>query len=502
MSWRWEYRVAVSSPDGVLDWTVHSDDPKPTEFLTGATPGLLLDGLKLVRKLPEDEPWPCQPSATTLTFQVAAATAAELSAQLVKGAPVAFRIGQLVVSTWALADWFTGYISNVELESRGGYTVAMVTCLDWITQLGEVVIGDEPWPLEGAQDRISRVFTEVAEHAPELPAGWDYETPADAPAAGWHVGMAAVDVDARPALEVLLEVLGCWATGTSTNPSAPDLGRYQLVAYHADWSNDVAAGWLGPGVFTDLLTLDGFRLRDRTAAPNSIPPALFQLVGTKWGVVMSPMGGPTATPNMPAASIELPVRWNQRIGDIPNTAVVVSHFVGYAAGQEKYTLRWALPQAERRPRVRIARTVPLEFSTTEDATYQSGVDAVFKLAMLLIPNTINPRTSWVTDELTWRADMETAHRPWPFVLGSLITITGVDPHAHPADTAWIHGQLSAYTATITDGLPVVDFTLRPQLRDTTSAYAFTLGDFGATNPKLNNLDPKLTLHDLRLLRSP
>jgi hypothetical protein len=501
---RWEYRLAVAGPAGgaARDWVAYSDDPAPTTYTTGGVSGLLLDGLKLTRKLPEDEPWPCQPSSTTLTFQVAAATAEELSSQLLKGSAVAFRIRQSdEAALWSVSDWFTGYITSVQLEARGGHTVAVVTCLDWITQLGEVIIGDEVWPLEGAPNRISRVFGQVATYAPELPAGWDYYSPADDPGMGWHVGMTDADVDARPALEVLLEVLACWPTGRSVSPSAPDLGRYQLVAYHASWAASITAPATGAGAggFLNLLTVDGWRLRGYTSSPTDKPPArLAQLSpGGLWGVVMDPTA---LTPWLPAGAVELPTRWEQRIGDIPNTAVVVAHFEGYAAKQEKFTLRWALPQAERKPRVRIVRTVPLEVAVADDAFYQSGVDAVFKLAMLLIPNTVNPHGSWGVEELTWRADMEDEHRTWPFTLGRLLTVTGVDPASHPTGNAWIHGQLDSYAVTVSDGMPEVAFTLRPQLRDAVHDDVLTWADLPAVHPTLAELDPDLLLHDLRLLR--
>lgn len=505
MTARWEYRVAVAAPTGPpLDWVTYSDDPKPTTFTTRGVSGLLLDGLKLVRKLPEDEPWPCQPTPATFNFQVAAATASELGASVLKGAAVAGRIGQDssgLGGGWVLAELFTGSITSVALQARDGYTVATVTALGWIATLGEVIIGDDPWPLEAAQNRINRVMEQVAEHAPELPSSWDYA--GAGPVAGSHVAMTDADVDARPALEVLLEVLACWPLGEFVNPSAPDLGRWILDQYHATEADDRTADspdadWPGPGDFTRLLKLDGWRLRQKFSAPNNRPQAVLGVLPSGlWGILMSPTPGRF----LPASAVELPVDWAQRIGDIPNTAVVTAHFEGYVAGQEKFTLRWALPVAERKPRVRIARTVPLEVSTTDDATYQSGVDAVFKLAMLLIPNTIAPRTSWVADELTWHASAEDDYRGWPFGLGELCTITDVDPASHPFGKAWIHGMVNAYTVEVKDGFPEVTFQLMPQWRDSIHAEVLQLGQIPATHPTLAELDPAMTLNDTRLLRT-
>lgn len=498
MSARWQYRVAVGDADGnpTADWITYSDDPAPTDYTTDGQPGLVLDGLKLTRKLPEDDVWPCQPTPATLTFQVAAATAAELAAMITKGSPVAFRLGQFGGVVWHAEEVFTGYVTTAIPEARGGYTVSTVTAVGWVTALGEVIIGDDPWPLEGAPNRISRVFAQVFEHAPELPADWDYDRRSDEPPAGSHVAMTDADVDARPALEVLLETLACWPIGEFVNPSAPDLGRYQLAEHFDTYDDDSTDGFGGAGVFTNLLHVDGWRIRGEPVATSDAPPGtLVELTpGGLWGIHLSPAGSRALT----AGTVEVPVRWAQRIGDIPNTAVVTAHFEGYTAGQEKFTLRWALPEAERKPRVRIARTVPLEFATTDDATYQSGVDATFKLAMILIPNTVNPQTSWVADELTYRAELEAGYSAWAFQLGHMITITDVDPDAHPAATPWIHGQTVAYTMTVSDGLPVVEFTLAPMVRDSIHADAMEMADIPAT-PSLAQLDPDMSLNDLRLL---
>lgn len=498
MSTAWSYRLAVGTPGGTpLDWETTSEDPKPIDYTTGGVAGLVLDGATLTRRLPEAEPWPCQPDPAVLVFQVAGETATELAAQLVKGAPVAYRIGQWSTS-WVLADWFTGYITEVTLDARDGYTVANVTAVDWVASLAEVVIGAEVWPIESAQDRINRVIDLVYAQAPELMPTWDYAGPDDIPVLGNHVGLASRDVDARTALDVILEVLSCWVTGyTTTEPySWGGYGRYQWVAYHADWSDDVTAGWGGAGTFTNLLRLDGWRARSRTVADAQLPPAVFADTGHGWGVVMSPTSD---TPVLDAGAVELPVRWSQRIGDIPNVSVVVVNFAGYTAGQDKYTIRWQWPYAERKPRVKIKRDVPIEMSVAPDAVYMSGVDAGFKLAFLLIPDTTNPTNSWATDDLTWTPAHEDGYRQWPFSLGENLTVTDVDPDAHPATTPWVHGQLDGYTVKVTDGFPVVAFTTRPQLRDSIHPDVITLGDLPA-GVTLAELDPALTLHDTRLLR--
>jgi hypothetical protein len=514
----WSYRLAVGRPDGtgevVLDWETTSYTRTGTpDLTTGSSPGLVLDGVQLVRSLPEDEPWPCQPNPTVLSFQVAAPTASELATALVAGAPVAYRIGQDADSIltepvgewWTLADWFTGYVTDVTIEARGGHSVASVTALEWPAALGEVIIGATPWPMEAAATRVGRVMAEVRDTAPELPYEWWYRD-GDSPPASYHVGLAAADVDHRTALDVLLEVLRAWVLGTTLDPRDGTFARYRVAARHGtntEVGNALAAGWNGsdPSGFLDLLTIQGWELQAETVAPDTRPPALFGEVSPGvWGVVMSPLMGWPVASTVPGGEVELPAKWSQRIGGIPNTAVVVVPFTGYTAGQGRYTFRWALPQAQRKPRVRIKREAPIEFSVADDSEYQDGVSATFRLAFLLVPDTINPHTSWGTDELVWRAQ-GAAYLGWPFQLGALVTVTDVDPAAHPAGTPWIHGQLASYTVRITDGHPVVTFATRAQLRDSIDPAVLQLANIPA-GVTLAELDPALTLHDLRLLRNP
>lgn len=507
MSTSWSYRVLVGDPGvtDVLDWETTSDERTGTpDLTTGGVPGLVLDGLTLARRLPEDEPWPCQPNPTVLTFQVAALTATELAQALRLGVPVAYRLGQLDdADDYQLCEAFAGYISDVQLEARDGHTVATVTAMEWWAALAEVIIGDEPWPLEAAQNRLNTVATEVFQNAPELPYEWDY-APGHAPAAGQHLALAAADVDARPALDVILEILRCWALGAIVNPRDGTISRYQLRTVTAATELDWTEGWNAvPGAesFHNTLIPLSWELVARTVAPNNMPPALLGEVSPGvWGVLMDPLTTDDSTA-VHGDAVELSMRWARRIGQIPNTAVVVVPFAGYTAGQGRYTLRWSLPQAERKPRVRIKREVPIEFSTPDDATYMSGVDAAFLLAFLLIPNTMNRATAWGTDELVWRASMEDGYWPWPFKLGELLTVTDVDPDTHPTSSAWVHGQLDGYTMRITDGMPVVTFTTRPQLRDTIHPEALELANVPA-GLTLAELDPTMTLHDLRLLRNP
>lgn len=499
MTTRWSYRLAVGELGAAVDWQTYSDDPAPADFTTGGQPGLLLEGLALSRSLPDDEPWPCQPNPETLTFQVAAETAAELSGQLPKGARVAYAMHQwnpAAGGSWVLAEWMTGYISDTELEARGDYTVATVTAMAHIAALGEVTIGDEPWPLEAAQTRINRVFGLVYAEAPELATGWDYEDLATTPVTGDHVGLAPTDVDNRTALAVILEALASWVIGgVGVNPAEGRYSRFRLIPWHATWAADVAQG---AATFTNLLRLDGWRVRAHTVAPGDQPPALFgETAPNVWGVVMTPHAD---VPMVSADTVELPARWKQRIGDVPNVSAVTVVFTGYTAGNDMYTMRWKLPQAQRKPRVLIKRTVPLEFSVANDATYQSGVDATFKLAFLLIPDAIHPATSWGTDDLTWRASVEDGYRAWPWGLGRLITVYDVPPASHPAATPWLHNQQVAYTVKIIGGFPEVEFTTKAQLRDSIHADVLTLGGLPA-GVTLAELDPDTTLHDLRLLRA-
>lgn len=498
----WSYRIAVGTPEGgVLDWETTTDDPAPADFTTGPTPGLVLDGLTLVRKLPEGETWPCQPEHPVLTFHVAAAAAHTLSAQLVKGAPVAFRMGQLGPVEWELADWFTGYVTDVQLEARDGYTMATVTAIDWLVTLAEVSVDQETWPLEAAATRVGRIMAWVEQEAPEVANEWGYERAEDMPVLGDHVALATRPGDSRGALDLLLEILRCWVVRQA------GIGDFTYARYGVSLQHDndyiaLRSGWSGrPDTFgTEMLAPDTWRLRLHTAHPGETPPPAYlgDLGGGVWGVLMD--ADPELGSAVAAENISLPVRWGQRIGDVPNVAIVVADFAGYDAGGGKYRVRWQLPQTVRKPRVKVKVDVPLEFGVADDATYLDGVSATYNLAFLLIPDTVNPGTSWGTDELTYRASGEDGYHRWPFVLGQLITVTDVDPDAHPGNTPWIHGLCDAYTVRVTDGFPVVDFTTRPQLRDSIHPDVLLLGDIPA-GVTLAELDPTMTLHDTRLLRA-
>jgi hypothetical protein len=504
VSVRWLYRVAVGTPDAALDWTVHSDDPKPTSWGSG----LLLDGLQVTRKLPDDGVWPCQPMPYTVSFQVGAATAAELASTIRRGQYVAYLVAQWNpdASAWVLAEYGIARITDVDVEARGGYAVATVTAIDPTTMLGEVVLGDEVWPIEAMQNRLNRIMGLVAEEAPEMPSTWDYYSSSDAPAASMNTGASERRPNAATALEIITGLLESWVVGGPVaggglDPRYGGYARYVLEAYNADaLAAVIAALGLGGAVpFTDMLTVDAWRLNRHTVAPSTRPPAVLgDLGGNVWGVVMTPDG---STFTLSGDEVELPARWAQRIGGVPTTSVVVVPFSGYTAGDGKYILRWSLPQANIRPRVRKRVDAQIEFGVSDDGTYQSGIDAAYQLAFLLIPDTINPTETWGTDNLVWSAAVADGYVRWPFNLGAALTVTDVDPDSHPSGTSWIHGILDAYTIRITDGLPQVTFGTRPQLRDSISSARLTLANVPA-GVTLAELDPTMTLEDTRLLRNP
>lgn len=179
---------------------------------------------------------------------------------------------------------FAGRITDRALtHPEAGVCDVAVTATGALAQLGRRQVGDEPWPVEAAQDRAARILTLA-----EPPGGWLVQAP------GVEGAVVGRDVDARTPLELLTDLTATTGGALYDTPS----GR---VVYQPLPSRQQPRF--------------PFRWRD-------FPPGRrWRDVPQRWdGLGDSPQSRPTLT--VPPCLVEWEPRWSSSVGTVVNAARV------------------------------------------------------------------------------------------------------------------------------------------------------------------------------------
>ncbi len=477
-------------------YRVDSTDDPPGDVAGLPPEGVLADNLVHSRSLPEGVPWPCQPNPEVLNFNLLCTDAAAATAAIARGSSVLCQVfSPALPEEWefpfdlqAPIREFYGRVTEVSTETLEEGVLVAVTAADWTVSLAEAIIGDAPWPEERSSTRIDNILDAVALEYPAIPGAWHYEPgphdPDAFPDPKPRVPLTARDVDARPALELLLEILSAWSwyeyQVDGVTLATPEAGRYQL-------------GFTYAASFPDEWTLT-----PRLSRSAVEPHGTFGLqAGGGYGLVMVEGDGSTLG-LVPASQVDLGARWTQQPFSAPtDVAVTVKD-----GAVDKVVRR--RPNKEVTPNT-YSLAVPIDYNDPGDEApflnAYSGAHATGNLADLLLPEDQAVANYWQPEDFGWSLEEAPDGAMLPD-LGEVVTVAGIKDGANPTGRDFTEGLLESDTFTLANGHMAFTFSLRPRTRGPASfAPGFTLADFpaGVTIDQLSATD---TLGDWRLLGTP
>lgn len=251
---------------------------------------------------------------------------------------------------------------------------------------------------------------------------------------------------------------------------------------------------------------------------TSADPAAFPAVLTDgplgWGLAIDE-DSPVV---LPAAQVELGVKWRRDKFTHPNRATVTYTPPGATDAVSLTVDGDDKPAAD--PVVNIALDAQLLGATiptySQDSTYGPR-----RMAWMYLPES-DARDRWQADSFRYYPPdwSRLLHQPW-FPLheavddtpatapsdpmtraqcyGIPLVVSGIDPAFHPMGREWYAGTLSAVTLTLGDARAVLDVQLRRVLPVPTGAGALTPADL---DPAITvaDLDPRFSVYDYRLAR--
>lgn len=454
-------------------WSIDRGDVPTMDDLTT---GLVLDGLSLQWSYGSPGLFPDQPQPVTLALQLLF-SASFLADDVVIGAAVALTFLTDAYpdagdpSTYATAT-FSGRIGTVSAAPHRLGVLYTVVCTDITAQLGESFVGDTPWPAEPMLTRINRIAALAG-----LPALWvDSDTHGGSP-------LAARDVDAQPALELLTTYLRQWAYDS---PLDNDPHRLILTG-HINPPDDVyqlveLPEHITLGRYPGRLHADGTISFVREGVP---------------GVGIAPWV-------LDAAWLDFAAVWTQTKGRAPNAVVVTGPGGAAVASTGEEPL--------------VASRLDTELTDVDDAAL---------VAQMYLPDTTQ-QAAWTVDSFRLYGDLDdvnlgsgqlmlsgagdgvvTGPQRVAETLTGVVVVDNIPATQTPVfqfqdSRAFYAGRLTGATLTIQGGRWFVDFTLRPDIPRPPRAgdgAAVTWAAVAADVPALTwaEVDSVYTWADVRLI---
>lgn len=254
------------------------------------------------------------------------------------------------------------------------------------------------------------------------------------------------------------------------------------------------------------------------ATYTSADPLAFPAVLTDgplgWGLVIDE-DSPVA---LPAAQVELGVKWRRDKFTHPNRATVT--YTPPGATDATSVSVDADDKASTDPVVTIGLDAPL-LGAVKAGYAQTADYGPRRMALMYLPEA-DARDRWQADSFRYYPEDWTRllHQPWfplhedvddtpettpsdPATRAACyavpLVVSGIDPAFHPMGREWYAGTLSAVTLTLGDARAVLDVQLRRVLPVPTGAGALTPADL---DPAITvaDLDPRFTVYDYRLAR--
>lgn len=470
---------------GTMVLTVQDDDGPPDPDAVQ-----IVDGLWAATAVADDQLWPAQ-ETDTAGFSLYAPNAG-LLAGVVKQAPVIIRMR-------TPRDAFLGYelemrgrVSDAVLRSHRQGCVMEVTVTDYRTSdLGELTVGDSPWPLETVKARMDRIFDELG--LTLVGNAFEAGSPGDT------AQVRAVDVDAQPALSLIGGYLDTWVADEATFLASvpyvdPNLLSVQSPGYTLARKVLRPTVWDANGDVSEwyLVTTYG---ASYPAGPPWADTAWFDLPadfgdtgGGEYGVVLDTDPAVRAPQLVDGAYVDLAsASYTQKRAQQPNRVGVSYWTTGGTVERVSYRSNGVLPA--------VTARFPSDLVTAADSA---------RAASLYLPDPGG--TDWYADTFTWRWGRD------PFasdgvrvpVVGDPCTVAPVQDRHSPLERPWYTGIVTARTFTFDRANPVMSLTVRPQLRklfQNPQSWGLRWDDIpaGVTWDELNTRD---TWDDYRLIRRP
>lgn len=461
----------------------------------------IVDPVTIVQELPDGKLWPAQETESA-SFRLYAPNAG-LLATVVEGAPVDITVGTPRATGATELIRFRGRVTDAVLRSHRQGCLIDVTCMDYLhADFGERVVGDVPWAQEPVLDRIGNIMGAMGLPDPVVALVTDPIT--DPMPLGIGAIVRARDVDAQPALGLLEKLLDAWAFDVDAELTA------------RGYADQYLRGTLTPGTTSARALLVPFLIdaagdvtqwalvRRLAAATPWVTSAglvaesgMFEEGPDGWGVAVPGSGVDRSPLTIGGGYVDLSsAAYVQRRGKRP-TRVSCTYWSGVSADvEETATVSNGDPQPV------IHRMESDLISQVVVAPFGSLGQSAAMAARMYLPDPGG--TDWYADTYRWRwyADIDAQARPLPRV-GDVLTVAPVQDRHSPLDRPWYTGMLTGIVWSMTDGRPVADLTIRPELRkllyhDPEGGLQWDQLPVGVT---WDDLNPRDTWTDYRLLRS-
>lgn len=491
------YRVDVTA--GARSWSTTKGDT--------ADYGLA-DPVNVSWSLPNSSLFHAQPDPMVASFSVVVASMADASG-VDRGDPVDLRVWAWAPGTvnpyveasdldpvhYPPVVVFRGRVTEVNAQPHKLGMIVTYSCADYTVDLSELTIGAGDWPVEGNDERLTRMFDEAGVLAPvPLYVGGSGPvyfltsflvaarngSPQPARAAIWRlVDLDTDDTDVPYGTYAYMrpDYVGGLLAGTTPDPLAPY--AVPFVNNRVD-SGDTGEAPRLPGVFA--ITSPGL-----------------------WGIdIVEHVKRRAAV--ISADHVDFKAQWAQTKRDAPDTITVTGTFLDGGTGTI-YSSRT----------VQAAGAVPIGASLACEAYDVITADS-FAAANLVAGDS----DAWTADAFTWYADQD----PWPLIADAQwfiegahvlasrapIVVEGIPVDQNPTGVDWYAGRLQSAAFTLAGGRYSVRFRLsrsllRPQNPDPATpgiaAGTLTCTSMRAAHPTVRtiDLDRAFSSFDYRLARS-
>lgn len=441
----------------------------------------LVDGLTVTEQLGDDQLWPMLPTGSA-SFSVFAPTVDDLTIGNGDGVRITYATPR-AAGTVRLT--FDGTVTDVSIRTHALGVVFDVVAVDRFTgAFAEQLVGDSPWPAESTEARVARIVALCGYMFDENVSAYP----------GWNAPVKARDVDSQPALGLLSTLLAGWTVDVTSFLFTNGLANAsQLVANPAIAYAGVS---LDPVIDAGTLVITEWEANPTLSAHvagtgvSSLLPGVFADTGDGWGVVMvtaddDPVAGENRSDKLVSTDyVDMGARFTRRKGALPNTVALTGW--------------WGAGVTERTVTVNNGDDPPVLFRVSTELT---DIDDAERAARTYLPEA-GPTTDWLADTFVWRwYGEDTTDRFALPQIGDPLAVAEIQDRHNPTGRPWYAGQLVARSFKLSAARPVVDLTIRPQLRRTVGSNLALHSwlDFpdAVTWADLNDRD---TWDDYRLLR--
>lgn len=435
------------------------------------------DGLTIVQPPNDGEIYPAPPAMRECNFGIVAESFADYP-DLVIGAPVYVIYQSPHDYAYSYAALFTGRIAALSMTPHKKGVIFNVGCVDYRADLAETIVGDTPWPEETVWARMTRIFAAMGVNLPGKPqariGGVLYPAIGDGPV------IAARDVDAQPALDVINDTLKNWpllfpgstVPGTGSGEGA-GLG-YGLAVLTANVD----------GVTHDLNPVNPWVLATYFENNHYTGVAVLGTRAGKRALVVDPDLPGNDGQVIDACAVDFSATYSLTKVDAVNTVTVTGPGVG---GVTPFAVTATDPTED----VKVAATI-------ETDLVSSAVGLT--LANMYLPaETPTAADKWTVDQFTILTEYYPGRVDQP---AGVVAVAPIPVHQSPQGREWYATEVNGWALTVENARPVFTIQTSP-FRRAADRGGFMLAWSSApvVGVTWNDLHPRDTWDDYRLARS-